>query len=155
MSATQTTRSTISVLRRGSTGDGVKHLQTQLNSILKAQLVIDGQFGALTEAALKQFQSRYGLVVDGVAGVETQTLIENIWSAPLYPLPTLRLGNGGEEVQYLQALLHDFGYAIAADGRFGRHTEAALKQFQHRYGLLTDGIVGRNTWSVLQFQFHD
>ena len=155
MSATQTTRSTISVLRRGSKSDGVKHLQTQLNSILNAQLIIDGQFGALTEAALKQFQSRYGLVVDGIAGVETQTLLENIWSAPLYPLPTLRLGSTGEEVQYLQALLHNFGYAIAVDGRFGRHTEAAVQQFQNRYRLLTDGIVGRNTWSLLQFQFHD
>ncbi|MDY6940142.1 MAG: peptidoglycan-binding protein [Cyanobacteriota bacterium] len=155
MTATQSTRSKPSILRRGSRGDLVKHVQTQLNSILKVQLIIDGVFGALTEAAVEQFQSRYGLTVDGIAGLPTQTLLDNIWSAPLYPLPTLRLGRSGEEVRYLQALLHDFGYAIAADGRFGPNTEAALKQFQRRYGLLVDGIAGRNTWSLLQFQFHD
>lgn len=47
-------------LRKGSTGDDVKKLQTAL--------FVDGQFGASTEAALKKFQKSHKLVADGVAG---------------------------------------------------------------------------------------
>jgi peptidoglycan hydrolase-like protein with peptidoglycan-binding domain len=36
-----------------------------------------------------------------------------------------------------------------ADGVFGPGTAQAVQQFQHAHGLKEDGIVGRNTWSLL------
>lgn len=36
-----------------------------------------------------------------------------------------------------------------ADGVFGPGTELAVRQFQQAHGLKEDGIVGRNTWSLL------
>lgn len=59
-------------LRRGSKGDAVKFLQERL-SLMGYSLVIDGEFGAKTEAAVKQFQKDRGLTVDGIVGSKTWT----------------------------------------------------------------------------------
>ena len=67
-------------------------------------------------------------------------------------LPTLRRGDNGEKVAYLQKLLMDRGYALpkyGADGDFGAETEKAVKAFQRDWGLKEDGVVGEKTWSML------
>ena len=56
------------LLRKGSNGTQVKYLQQDLNFILGVKLDVDGIFGGATANALKQFQKKYGLVVDGVYG---------------------------------------------------------------------------------------
>ncbi|PGS46819.1 hypothetical protein COC46_20550 [Bacillus sp. AFS041924] len=35
------------------------------------------------------------------------------------------------------------------DGVFGILTEKAVKEFQHKNGLVVDGIVGPKTWAKL------
>lgn len=50
------------VLKIGSRGDKVKHLQKHLN------LIADGIFGRLTEEAVREFQREKGLVADGIVG---------------------------------------------------------------------------------------
>ena len=57
-------------LYKGSTGEDVKYLQDLLN-YFGYKLVIDGIFGIHTEAAVKDFQSGSGLVVDGIVGEKT------------------------------------------------------------------------------------
>jgi uncharacterized protein (TIGR02594 family) len=67
-------------------------------------------------------------------------------------MPTLKLGDKGDEVKRLQLLLKSVlipRKEIAVDGDFGSKTEAAVKQFQGGNGLKADGIVGRQTWSAL------
>jgi hypothetical protein len=59
------------MLRRGSTGEDVRRLQIRLNDFGNYGLVIDGIFGPLTENAVRDFQSRAGIRVDGIAGPET------------------------------------------------------------------------------------
>lgn len=51
------------VLRMGVIGTDVARLQTALK-----MPVVDGHFGPATSAAVKTFQSKNGLVVDGIAG---------------------------------------------------------------------------------------
>jgi len=58
------------VLRRGSTGQGVKRLQRAL-AARGFQLALDGQFGPATEGAVRAFQAANGLVSDGVVGPRT------------------------------------------------------------------------------------
>jgi len=57
-------------LRKGSKGDQVKSMQTLL--LAKGSVIeVDGEFGPLTEAQVKKFQTAHGLVADGICGPMT------------------------------------------------------------------------------------
>ncbi|MER7072367.1 phage tail tip lysozyme [Terrabacter sp. NPDC000476] len=62
--------SLLPVLRQGSTGEAVKGLQRELVDA-GYSLTVDGSFGPATYSALRSYQSKSGLVVDGVAGNNT------------------------------------------------------------------------------------
>lgn len=65
-------------------------------------------------------------------------------------LDMLRNGSRGNQVRTVQRLLIVQGYAPGvADGIFGARTESAVKEFQRRNGLTSDGIVGKQTWDKL------
>lgn len=57
---------------------------------------------------------------------------------------TLRRGTTGELVKEVQRKV-----GVDADGNFGSGTEAAVRVFQSANNLVPDGIVGPNTWIVL------
>ena len=65
---------TYNTLKRGSTGADVKKLQQSLidNGYDLGKTGADGKYGALTEAAVKQYQKDNKLTVDGMAGKQTQ-----------------------------------------------------------------------------------
>ena len=82
--------------------------------------------------------------------VEAQTLL-NINK-------TLKYGTVGTEVQELQKFLNDSGFTVSTTGAgspgnettfFGSATQKAVESFQKANKLQSDGIVGRNTRSVL------
>ncbi|GHG24429.1 D-Ala-D-Ala carboxypeptidase family metallohydrolase [Streptomyces albogriseolus] len=60
-------------LSQGASGADVTQLQIRLSGYpgYGAVLAVDGEFGPATTAALKRFQSAYGLAADGVAGPNT------------------------------------------------------------------------------------
>ncbi|WP_373566834.1 D-Ala-D-Ala carboxypeptidase family metallohydrolase [Streptomyces griseicoloratus] len=60
-------------LSQGASGADVTQLQIRLGGYpgYGAVLAVDGEFGPATTAALKRFQSAYGLTADGVAGPNT------------------------------------------------------------------------------------
>lgn len=58
-------------LRRGESGDPVQFLQEVLSKQKGFVLVGDGEFGPVTEAAVKEVQRKAGLVVDGIVGPQT------------------------------------------------------------------------------------
>jgi peptidoglycan hydrolase-like protein with peptidoglycan-binding domain len=62
-------------MRLWSSGTCVGVLQTTLNRTMVSPytpLVMDGQFGRKTDSAVRSFQYRYGLTVDGVVGPRTR-----------------------------------------------------------------------------------
>ncbi len=63
-------------VQSGSTGSEVAALQTLLNETQGADLVVDGNFGPATLAAVKRFQQAYGLTVDGICGPATWQALE-------------------------------------------------------------------------------
>lgn len=58
-------------LRRGSTGDQVKQVQT------KVGVTADGNFGPKTEDAVRALQRAHGLVPDGIVGPETWAALDS------------------------------------------------------------------------------
>jgi murein DD-endopeptidase MepM/ murein hydrolase activator NlpD len=64
-------------------------------------------------------------------------------------LPTLRKGNRGIAVKFLQLALSKHRYRLTSDGVFGPKTERKVIAFQKKSRLVTDGICGKATWSRL------
>ena len=56
----------------------------------------------------------------------------------------LKVGSTGNQVKELQELL-----SLTTDGVFGIDTLKAVKNFQSKNGLISDGVVGSKTWDVL------
>lgn len=67
-------------------------------------------------------------------------------------LTTLSKGANGEQVKTVQRLLialkYDLG-SLGADGDFGGKTDEAVRKFQTKKKLESDGIVGKDTWTAL------
>ena len=56
----------------------VSGIQGRLNNLGFSAGPVDGDAGPLTEAAVKRFQTRHGLVVDGIAGPITQRTLQSL-----------------------------------------------------------------------------
>lgn len=63
--------------------------------------------------------------------------------------PTLRKGDRGWRVKQAQRLLRAANQKLMPDGIFGFWTEVAVKGFQKRAGLNSDGVIGPMTWKAL------
>lgn len=59
------------VYRQGSTGETVRQIQTNLKKWGYYSGAVDGIYGSQTTQAVKSFQRKNGLSVDGVAGTQT------------------------------------------------------------------------------------
>jgi N-acetylmuramoyl-L-alanine amidase len=51
--------------------EDIRWVQTSLNQLMNAKLVVDGAYGPLTRAAVVAFQNDYGIVGDGKVGPDT------------------------------------------------------------------------------------
>ena len=65
-------------VKRGSKGEGAKWVQWYLQKIINPELVVDGDFGSKSAAALRVFQTKYGLAVDGICGPATRTKMKKV-----------------------------------------------------------------------------
>ena len=68
-----------------------------------------------------------------------------------YPIPTrtLRRGDVGDEVAWVQFQLQQRGHRLIIDGVLGPKTVRAIRKYQRSAFLVDDGIVGPNTLSSL------
>ena len=107
----------------------------------------DGAFGQDTIVAVKQFQARNDLVVDGYLGPSTRMLLESGDARP----NGMMLGEEGDAITRVQELLSKYGYLSSANvtGYYGEITENAVRNFQSRNGLTADGLVGVQTMAKL------
>jgi peptidoglycan hydrolase-like protein with peptidoglycan-binding domain len=107
---------------------------------------VDGAYGARTAAAVSAFQKAHRLTANGVTDSHVWKALE----ARDYPLlayrsTVLRTGSAGSVVLVLQRAL-----GVAADGRFGPQTEAAVKALQGRAKIARTGVVASVTWQALE-----
>lgn len=119
------------LLQFGDRGDNVRYLQYGLHILCYSPNGFDGEFGNGTLTAVKKFQSKYGLVSDGIVGDTTWNTLKN-------------------EIATLQAQLNKKGCNVGTvDGIAGPATYNAVISFQNKNGLTADGQVGTATWDIL------
>jgi len=165
-------------LREGGSGDAVRRMQRYLNRIRVNYPRIpqisnpNGYFGPDTTIAVRTFQQVFNLTTDGVIGNATWNAIiryyvavtklatlesegERIGIGNTPPNVVLREGSTGADVIELQFLLNYIAtfYSeispVIQDGVFRSTTTTSVKQFQRRFGLVQDGVVGPATWNML------
>lgn len=106
---------------------------------------IDAVQGPKTVRAVRVFQRRHRLAVDGIAGPRTRAALGSR-GRPLFGARVIRRGTRGYDVGVLQFLLRRRGLRVGPlDGSFGRRTATAVRRFQRRTGLLPDAVVGPRT----------
>ncbi len=166
-------------LRLGSAGEDVRTIQRQLNRIGRNYPAIprinntNGIFDLQTQNTVREFQRIFNLTPDGIIGKLTWYKIKYLYNSvkglsELYSegisiseadrifSTVLRRGDRGTGVQTIQYYLNFLAFfnpklsPVAVDGIFGQGTYDAVLTFQNQYGLATDGIVGRDTWNMLQ-----
>lgn len=136
----------------GARGAGVKDVQQRLATLgFTCDADEPGVFGPATESAVRAFQQKRKIRVDGVIGHQTwSSLVEAGYSLGdrwLYQTsPMLR----GDDVGLLQSRLSGLGFhAGRVDAIFGPATAGAVREFQRNAGLVVDGIVGPATLEAL------
>ncbi len=136
----------------GATGEAVMGVQSfGLTMIPESEpLVVDGDYGPVTEERVRMFQGLWGLTVDGIAGRQTWSYLgadkRTAW-------PLVQPGDTGYRVLPVQHLLRAHGFEIAADGIYGPLTGEAVRQFDaaHRAVFVSD-VAGNLTWPSLVIQ---
>jgi N-acetylmuramoyl-L-alanine amidase len=115
----------------------------------------DGSKGELSDVydaelarAVRAFQQRRGLIVDGVVGRQTYVALDGArWKLGdrlLSHIPGHL--QQGDDVAELQQRLLALGFTPGrVDGVFGGNTEQAVRRFQRGVGLGVDGSVGPET----------
>ena len=98
---------------------------------------------------LNGLDSRADFLAKAKAALAQQQAAAIDAAAPGDPRPVLHRGEDGEAVANLQSQLRALGFDVSVDGNFGAATELAVKQFQLKQGLISDGIVGPKTWDGL------
>ena len=143
----------------GMTGAAVEDIQERLRSIEYA--IDEGErarqeFGPSTATAVAHFRLDQGLPLGQDVDVRTwAALVDETYKMgdrTLY----LRLPNfHGADVRQLQSCLNILGFSAGeADGYYGPHTEAAVKQFQESIGVLQDGMMFPDTFDAIERLHH-
>ena len=158
-------------MQKGTRGVAVARLQERLKELGYFLGQADGVYDDDEISAVREFQRKNGLKIDGIAGLNTQLALYSAAALPATSatlptetpslLPTaapqpdkitgvLRFGSSGEMVRLLQERLTVLGYySTAVDGVFGTGTAQAVTRFQKANGLSADGVVGQKTIDLL------
>lgn len=101
------------ILRKGSSGEDVRWLQESLTKLGFKPGTIDGKYGANTEDAVRAFQAKYGLTVDGVAGPATfekiNTLLNKEEETPVEPPEEITLETLLARIEEIEKRLDEAG----------------------------------------------
>ena len=158
---TPLTDENVIVIHSGTRGQAVKALQRRLTELGYYTCEADGIYDSDDILAVRTFQQKNGLKVDGIAGYDTQVRLyaetavrADEAAATATPGPDtetlLKIGATGEQVRLLQNRLKELDYFDGeVDGMYGTRTARAVAAFQQRSGLKDDGMAGSRTLNLI------
>ncbi|HET8615010.1 MAG TPA: N-acetylmuramoyl-L-alanine amidase [Actinomycetales bacterium] len=146
------------LLRRDDTGPAVLDVRDRLTATGDLRVARTGPddtgdvYTEDVERAVRSFQQRRGLLVDGIVGPQTYRALEatrwQLGDRILLHTPGHLME--GDDVAALQERLLSLGFPCGrVDGVFGWQTDAALRQLQRGVGLQPDGLAGPHTLRAL------
>ena len=150
-------------IREESRGEAVRRAQQRLNELGYYNDEITGINDKATQAAIKAFEAKHGLMQDGELDPADQNVLYGASaltaSAVVTPSPSptpappsdiVRPGDRSDDALKVQERLKELGYYNGKlDGSFGTGSVNALKAFQKANGLYPDGVCGIKTRAIL------
>lgn len=131
-------------LEYGIDGDDVSSLQSKLASLGYYSGNISGRYREGTRAAIRNFQSDFGLEVTGIADIETQQLLFTSIYRPL------QYGSSGDDVKALQTRLTELKYYHGKiSGNYLEGSTSAIGTFQEKNSLTKTGKADVKTQEQL------
>ena len=146
-------------------GDSVRaslEITWEQNSVYKRRIYPVGQTyenpGSRELLAFRRFMLNYGTAPSWWSWQETNSAEWSALSKRVARIPgyrayaghvTLKKGDRGDQVVWLQQHLIAAGYSMEPTGIFSNVTYRAVRKFQARRGLKADGVVGTRTWNYI------
>lgn len=144
------------VAQVGQSGKTVEDLQQRLSK-LGFGVQKTGIFGETTAKTLLEFQKQFALMQTAQLGQTTLAMLKQIESSQAPELIqvrekklSLKIGQRGEAITYLQGALKQRGFQLTSTGLFDLNTQTAVRDFQAGLGLVSDGVVGYQTLLYLE-----
>jgi peptidoglycan hydrolase-like protein with peptidoglycan-binding domain len=132
-------------------------VQKALNKALAIKLATDGDLGAKSKAAIRDFQTKKGLPVTGNVDASTETALRVV-GAGAPPIPGRKTAGSPQPLandfrkqrpayyKWVQESLNkSLGLKLIPDGDAGTATKAAIRDFQKKVGIAVTGTVDCNT----------
>lgn len=131
----------------GCTGSRVKALQKALKKAGMYKGTCDGIYGELTEKAVRKYQSKNGLQVDGKAGTKTLKSLKLTTEVKVSKSFVLARGSKGKEVEKLKRFLAKKGYTVSEGDTLHTADITAINYWKATVGLPTDGEIPESVYN--------
>ncbi|GAB3058664.1 peptidoglycan-binding protein [Virgibacillus ainsalahensis] len=129
-----------SPFQQGKRHDDTIALKENLNLLGYGHITVTTLYGSFTDKQVRNFQSDYGLKVNGIADERTLAKIDELLDGLLYK------GQRHEDVIPLKKNLDRIGFGgIMVTSYYGDFTEQRVEEFQSHYGLTVNGIADEET----------
>jgi peptidoglycan hydrolase-like protein with peptidoglycan-binding domain len=133
-------------LVEGDTGPAVQTLQTRLN-VWGANLVVDGDFGPATLAAVKAFQAQKNLTVDGIVGPQTWAALNQ--DPGTFPAPTgLAVGSVSVSVTWDAVTVNGQAVASYTVEAVGLNGQVYVRETPTTNSVVLSGLMPGWTYNI-------
>jgi len=134
----------------------IKQLQTLL-VFLGESISVDGDFGSMTTKAVKRFQEKNSLIVDGMIGEQSWIKLYSLAKEYAQNIDSQSttiedISIGSEEsalILWLSAILYMIDNKTEVSSSFGKELESSILEFQAQQGCEENGFVDLEVWDKI------